>query len=1019
MKVVEYVKNKKREILTAIISFLLIFMAVFFAIKTESTNNVYIKDNILDLSNVDLQNTSPLFINGKWEFYWGKLLSPKDFIDDSISLNPSHEKVPSTWTKYKDENGNNLKSEGKATYRLKVELSEGNQNLGLKVNNIWGKATLFIKEDGQEPVELQEDKGKKLKAVDTVFFNVRSNSFDLIIQIDNKDSLKGGILKSVYIGSWDNILSLKEKFLFFDTVGVIGLFMMFLYFLNNTIHKRNYESNITLGAFSLLSLIFLTLGDETIILYVFPNLDMSDLYTYALYIGAYFFYIFFKYVKENYNAKISDSFLLFCKICILVFTVLITVTPIAKRLNIGAFGGAIGAMLIVYGVFLILKNILAKKEGVEFKYLSLISIMLMFFILIYNIYSKKQINILIPIYILTFTISEGIALSYSYTDFVSKIENLSRKLKILDKRKDEFLEKTSHELKLPLQGIVNIAKSLMDGVAGSLNSTQRENIEMIGNIGEKLDILVDDILDYSNITNGYVIKEEKPVNIKSQLNFVINIASYTIKDKPIVIENRAKGSAVILGDDKRVRQIFYNLIDTLLVYTSMGKIIVSLYITNQEVIVDIINEELFIDEKDDIFNGVKWINDEKVILHEKKRSDIGLFVAKELTKLHGGDIKFQSSKEEGTKFSVILPIANNFNSKIISYEEKISTLIIDDNKHTNITCGENSILILEPNSVNRKVITNSLIIDGHETNSVGSVQEFIEVLDKGIKEDLLIINSILPDSSGYELITEVRKKYNKMDLPILIIVDRSYPENVSLALDLGVNDIIVEPYDMNIFRMRVNNLIKLKESFNALINSEMDFLKAQIKPHFIFNVLSVISSMITRDTKKAKKILLDFSDYLRYSFDFSSGESFTPIKKELDLVKTYVAIEKERFGDRLNIEYDIDENIDIKIPSLVIQPIVENSIRHGILSKIDGGNIKLSIYKDEEEVIIKVKDDGVGIESHRLTSLIYGKDEKAGVGVKNINSRLIKSYGSGLNIVSNLNQGTEVIIRVPLGDFRI
>lgn len=1019
MKVVEYVKNKKREILTAIISFLLIFMAVFFAIKTESTNNVYIKDNILDLSNVDLQNTSPLFINGKWEFYWGKLLSPKDFIDDSISLNPSHEKVPSTWTKYKDENGNNLKSEGKATYRLKVELSEGNQNLGLKVNNIWGKATLFIKEDGQEPVELQEDKGKKLKAVDTVFFNVRSNSFDLIIQIDNKDSLKGGILKSVYIGSWDNILSLKEKFLFFDTVGVIGLFMMFLYFLNNTIHKRNYESNITLGAFSLLSLIFLTLGDETIILYVFPNLDMSDLYTYALYIGAYFFYIFFKYVKENYNAKISDSFLLFCKICILVFTVLITVTPIAKRLNIGAFGGAIGAMLIVYGVFLILKNILAKKEGVEFKYLSLISIMLMFFILIYNIYSKKQINILIPIYILTFTISEGIALSYSYTDFVSKIENLSRKLKILDKRKDEFLEKTSHELKLPLQGIVNIAESLMDGVAGSLNSTQRENIEMIGNIGEKLDILVDDILDYSNITNGYVIKEEKPVNIKSQLNFVINIASYTIKDKPIVIENRAKGSAVILGDDKRVRQIFYNLIDTLLVYTSMGKIIVSLYITNQEVIVDIINEELFIDEKDDIFNGVKWINDEKVILHEKKRSDIGLFVAKELTKLHGGDIKFQSSKEEGTKFSVILPIANNFNSKIISYEEKISTLIIDDNKHTNITCGENSILILEPNSVNRKVITNSLIIDGHETNSVGSVQEFIEVLDKGIKEDLLIINSILPDSSGYELITEVRKKYNKMDLPILIIVDRSYPENVSLALDLGVNDIIVEPYDMNIFRMRVNNLIKLKESFNALINSEMDFLKAQIKPHFIFNVLSVISSMITRDTKKAKKILLDFSDYLRYSFDFSSGESFTPIKKEMDLVKTYVAIEKERFGDRLNIEYDIDENIDIKIPSLVIQPIVENSIRHGILSKIDGGNIKLSIYKDGEEVIIKVKDDGVGIESHRLTNLLDGKDEKAGVGVKNINSRLIKSYGSGLNIVSNLNQGTEVIIRVPLGDFRI
>ncbi|MNM57738.1 Sensor histidine kinase YpdA [compost metagenome] len=862
--------------------------------------------------------------------------------------------------------------------------------------------------------------GDRLLTSDFTLFDVKSDNFDVIIQIENENVLKSGILKVINIGSADEIINLREKYLFTDIFCVVSLFMMFLYFASISIQRKEYNSSFLLAMYCLLNFIFLALADDMIILKMFPNLSMDDLFKIALIFQMFSSYLLLRYVKFNYFIDISKKILKLYELLTIIYAFIILFTPLSRTIDLGRIQAVPGSFLLLYFLYCLIKSLIQKHEDLKTKFLVLFSIICLAFIAVYNTYNQKQLSSLYIIYMLTFVISQGVVISNRYHNSVKTIEDLSNKLKILDKRKDEFLEKTSHELKLPLQGIVNIAKSLMDGVAGNLNSNQRENVEMIWNIGEKLDVLVDDIQDYSNITNGYVIKEEKPVNIKSQLIFAINIASYTIKDKPIVIENRVKGSsAIILGDDKRVRQIFYNLIDTLLIYTLRGKIIVSLYISNQEVIVDIINEELFIDEKDDIFNGVKWINDENAIFHKKKHSDIGLFVAKELTKLHGGDIKFKSSKEEGSKFSVILPIANNLGSEVISYEEKSSYLMIEDIKHANIPLGDNSILLLEPNLINRKVITNSLLIDGYDVNNLASVKDFIEVLDKGTKEDLLIINSILPYISGCELITEVRKKYNKMDLPILIIVDRSYSENVSLALDLGVNDIIVEPYDMNVFRMRVNNLIKLKESFNALINSEMDFLKAQIKPHFIFNVLSVISSMITRDTKKAKKILLDFSDYLRYSFDFSSGESFTPIKKEIDLVKTYVAIEKERFGDRLNIEYNIDENIDIKIPSLVIQPIVENAIRHGILSKIDGGNIELSIYKDGEEVIIRVKDDGVGIESHRLANLLDGKDEKAGVGVKNINSRLIKSYGSGLNIVSNLNQGTEIIIRVPLGDFRV
>lgn len=194
----------------------------------------------------------------------------------------------------------------------------------------------------------------------------------------------------------------------------------------------------------------------------------------------------------------------------------------------------------------------------------------------------------------------------------------------------------------------------------------------------------------------------------------------------------------------------------------------------------------------------------------------------------------------------------------------------------------------------------------------------------------------------------------------------------------------------------------------------MSFLKAQIKPHFIFNALSVISSLIPRDPIKAKNLLLDFSDYLRNSFDFNYGEDLVYISKEIELTKAYVAIEKERFKKRLAVDFDIEEDINVKIPSLIIQPIVENAIRHGVLNKISGGNIFVKINCEENNVIINIKDDGIGIPKDKVISILNFEDKTAGVGIKNINSRLIRKYGQGIAINSIEGYGTEVIIKIPL-----
>jgi len=115
------------------------------------------------------------------------------------------------------------------------------------------------------------------------------------------------------------------------------------------------------------------------------------------------------------------------------------------------------------------------------------------------------------------------------------------------------------------------------------------------------------------------------------------------------------------------------------------------------------------------------------------------------------------------------------------------------------------------------------------------------------------------------------------------------------------------------------------------------WLQAQIQPHFIFNTLNSIAALGIIDSTKMQKLLLEFSNYLRISFDFKNSNPVVELKHELELVKSYIYIEQERFEDRLKIDWDIDDNINFYIPPLTIQLLVENAINHGILKKIEGG----------------------------------------------------------------------------------
>jgi len=188
--------------------------------------------------------------------------------------------------------------------------------------------------------------------------------------------------------------------------------------------------------------------------------------------------------------------------------------------------------------------------------------------------------------------------------------------------------------------------------------------------------------------------------------------------------------------------------------------------------------------------------------------------------------------------------------------------------------------------------------------------------------------------------------------------------------------------------------------------AEIKALQAQINPHFLFNALNTIISFVRIDPNRARELIINLSTYLRYNLEV--GENHVDIYLELEQVKAYIEVEKARFGDKLNIIYNIDDDLDVKIPSLIIQPIVENSIKHGILEGKGTGSVTIEIKKVEgDNVMIVIEDDGVGISKEIIEKVYESKMEENKIGMSNVHKRLKYIYGEGL-IIERLKNGTRI-----------
>lgn len=272
------------------------------------------------------------------------------------------------------------------------------------------------------------------------------------------------------------------------------------------------------------------------------------------------------------------------------------------------------------------------------------------------------------------------------------------------------------------------------------------------------------------------------------------------------------------------------------------------------------------------------------------------------------------------------------------------------------------------------------------------------------------------------------KKNRRMLLAVVLLLVYSFAGIASVCLIRGSS--LVEALRVHTIHMILNTVfllffISLSEAIKDILeknrrlqseakDAEIAFLRSQIKPHFLYNALNSIAALCHDNPQRAEELTLNLSTYLRSAFDFNQLDSLTSIQGELEIVEAYVNIEKARFGDRLRVVFDVDEELNGFIPPLIVQPLVENAIKHGLMNDLRGGTVVLSVHRSgDDRIRFAVEDDGCGMSGSTMDVIRNPHGRRKGIGLWNINQRLQLQFGERLQIESEAGVGTKVSFELP------
>ncbi|NEO99009.1 MAG: response regulator [Symploca sp. SIO2E9] len=504
--------------------------------------------------------------------------------------------------------------------------------------------------------------------------------------------------------------------------------------------------------------------------------------------------------------------------------------------------------------------------------------------------------------------------------YARELEAKNSDLQEMDQLKDEFLANTSHELKTPLNGIIGIAESLIDGATGKLSQPTVSNLELIVSSGQRLSQLVNDLLDFSQLKHKQLELNTKPVGMREITNVVLTLCQPLVGNKPLQLINKiGRELPPVDADENRVQQILYNLVGNAIKFTASGTVEVSATVIdssltnstpsvspssqNQEVRKKAKTKQLLTnshyleitvadtgigieaDKLERIFQSFEQADGS--ISREYGGAGLGLAVTKQLVKLHGGNIHAESTPGVGSRFIFTLPLSagkvERKHSEAVAKVRNFSTMttipeqLWQDREVSAPTEGAFKILVVDDELVNLQVLVNHLSLQNYAITQAANGIEGLEIIQHGFQPDLILLDIMMPKMTGYEFCKKIREQFPANELPVVLLTAKNQVSDLVEGFGVGANDYLSKPVSKYELLARIKTHIRL-----AKINAAY----GRFVPHEFLNFLdreSIVDVQLGDQTLKEMTIL--FADIRSFT---TLSEQMSP-KENFDFLNAYLS----------------------------------------------------------------------------------------------------------------------------------